>query len=268
MVIGILTDFGWDDGAVAVMKGVIKTMNAGVDCIDIAHEIKSYNIKEASFVLYRAYKYYPAGTIFLCVVDPGVGSKRKGIVVRYQGYYFVLPDNGLMSYVLWGSRDYEVWDLSNGKYHRKEVSHTFHGRDIFAPVCGHLSLGVGVQEFGMKLEEVKVFDLPVGLLKGDHLEAEVVFIDQYGNIITSIGREAEDELVGERFEVEFFYRGAGGVWKKRGGWEFWKVLYYQEKGLGEKILYFGSCELLELGLRESDLRRECGLEIGDRVMIK
>ena len=141
-----MTDFGNRDYYVGAMKGVILSINPDARIIDITHDIEPQNITSAAFVLSACYRDFPPATIFVCVVDPGVGSERRAIVVESNDHIFVGPDNGLFSFVL--NPNARVIAIKNDRFFRKPVSSTFHGRDIFAPVAAHLSLGIDLHELG------------------------------------------------------------------------------------------------------------------------
>src|SRR5512139_3136461 len=147
-IITLLTDFGLKDPYVASMRGVILSINPKCILVDITHQVDSHDIKEGAFILGQAYSNFPHGTIHLSVIDPGVGSGRKPILVVTENYYFVGPDNGLFTIALCRERVKQVVGLTNQKFFRSEISSTFHGRDIFAPVAAYLSLGVRPESFG------------------------------------------------------------------------------------------------------------------------
>ena len=148
MIIALLTDFGTKDYFVGAMKGVILNINENAKIIDITHEIEPQNIRSASFTLRACYKNFPPKTIFVAVVDPGVGSERRAILVETEDYFFIAPDNGLLSFIFNESDDFLVYEITNEKFFNQPVSQTFHGRDIFAPCAAHLSKGVLPAEFG------------------------------------------------------------------------------------------------------------------------
>jgi len=167
-IITLTTDFGLSDAYVAEMKGVILGINPDVRLVDITHSIEPQNILQAAFVLNTAYIYFPLGSIHLVIVDPGVGTKRKAIILKTEGFYFVAPDNGVLSHIIEVKgilgkgklpAGMEVFAISRSEYFRSPVSATFHGRDIFAPVAARLSLGEQPSDFGEKLGSIKVLPL-------------------------------------------------------------------------------------------------------------
>jgi len=187
-IIALLTDFGNSDIYVGVMKGVMKTIHPRAEFIDITHEIQPQNVRQAAFALLHSYRYFPTGTIFLVVVDPGVGSTRKPIAVQAGGHTFIAPDNGVLSYVLSELGDIRAVELSNAVYQLFPPSQTFHGRDIFAPAAAHLAVGVPLERLGPVLE--RIFKLPVPHMRFDEnrITGQVIHIDHFGNIMTNIGR--------------------------------------------------------------------------------
>jgi len=151
MVVALLTDFGMQDYYVAAMKGVILSIDTNANIVDITHKIPPQDVATASFILKACYKDFPRGTIFVCVVDPGVGSDRRALVVETDSYKFVAPDNGLLDGVLSESVDFRAFSITNRKYMRRDVSNTFHGRDVFAPIAAAISLGISLDSMGPEI---------------------------------------------------------------------------------------------------------------------
>src|SRR2546423_9682003 len=153
MLVTLLTDFGTHDYFVGAMKGALLTANPRATVVDLTHEIPAHDIATGAFTLLAAHDAFPAGTIHVAVVDPGVGSERRPLVIATHDYFFVGPDNGLFSYVCARSSDVRAFHVLNEKYFRAGVAPTFHGRDIFAPVAGALSNGVLPEEFGTEIQD-------------------------------------------------------------------------------------------------------------------
>jgi S-adenosylmethionine hydrolase len=188
-IITLTTDFGTRDSYVAAMKGVIVSINPEANIIDITHEISPCSVKEAASVIDDCRSFFPRGTINLAVVDPGVGRERRPIVVEACGQVFVGPDNGIFWPAIDADPAARIYRLDNPSYFLVSVSSTFHGRDIFAPAAGHISLGVQPSSMGAVLSDpvrltVRVPAIEEGILKG-----EVIRIDHFGNIITNIKLE-------------------------------------------------------------------------------
>jgi S-adenosylmethionine hydrolase len=187
-VIAFLTDFGLSDGYVGVMKGVVQSIAPQVCMVDITHDIPPQDVATASWVLATTYSYFPAETIFTCVVDPGVGSTRRPVAIYAGKWYFVGPDNGLFSYIQDEQPVHEAVALTNPAYHLAQVSHTFHGRDIFSPVAAHIARRVALGELGSAIDPTTLqrFSIARPVLQNGRIEAQVVHIDHFGNIITNI----------------------------------------------------------------------------------
>ncbi len=186
-VIALLTDFGAADIYVGVMKGVILSIDPQAQIVDITHSIQPQNVRQAAFALLNSYRYFPEGTVFLVVVDPGVGTDRKPVAVHAGKYTFVAPDNGVLSYVLYELRDAFAVELNNSSYQLAGVSSTFHGRDIFAPAAAHLGKGVALRALGTPLLNPVTLPEPELIISGKRVTGEVMHIDHFGNIITNIG---------------------------------------------------------------------------------
>ncbi|NJL58241.1 SAM-dependent chlorinase/fluorinase, partial [bacterium] len=186
--IALLTDFGLNDVYVGVMKGVIAGINPQARLLDITHAIPPQDVRQGALSLLDAYPYFPAGTIFLVVIDPGVGTARQPIAVQAGGYRFVAPDNGVLSYALATFDTLQVAALNNPDYRLPNVSQTFHGRDIFAPAAAHLAAGVPLALMGDALPDITRLPRPQLTVEGGHITGEVVHIDRFGNVITSIQR--------------------------------------------------------------------------------
>lgn len=185
--IALLTDFGTTDTYVGVMKAVIRGIAPDAALVDLTHAVQPQNIKQGAFLLLNSYRYFPVGTVFLVVVDPGVGSTRKPIAVRAGDYAFVAPDNGVLSYVLSEIEHYQAVQLENEQFRLAGTSNTFHGRDLFAPAAAHLAAGVPLEEFGKPVEKPVILrDAALKVAEG-RLHGEVLHIDHFGSAVTSIG---------------------------------------------------------------------------------
>ena len=185
-VITLLTDYGTSDYFVAALKGVILAINSHAQIVDLTHGIAPHHIEEGAFTLLAGYVSFPPGTIHVAVVDPGVGSTRRPIVVLSGEHLFVGPDNGLFTYILEKDSDARVFHLTNEKYFRHPVSNTFHGRDIFAPVAAALSLGVGCEELGHEIADpCRLQPLKPTQLKNGRVKGRIIHIDRFGNCITN-----------------------------------------------------------------------------------
>ncbi len=252
MIIALLTDFGDKDWFVGVMKAVILGINPNVKIIDITHEISPQDVHQAGFVLWNAYKYFPDKTIFVCVVDPGVGSERKIIAVETKKYIFIAPDNGLLDFVLSEVDVLRAVHVENKDYFLESVSSTFHGRDIFAPVSAYISRGVDLSELG---KEVKLGTLKEMFVKvsnvGDY-EGEVIYIDRFGNLITNL-------MVSKEFDGEVRLKDLviGKISRT-----------YSDVEIGQAVALIDSSGLIEIGIREDNASKILGVGRGEKVFLK
>lgn len=190
MIIALLTDFGTQDYFVGAMKGTILSINREAQIVDITHEIPPQDIQSASFTLRACYRDFQKKTIFTAIVDPGVGSDRRAILVKTADHYFIAPDNGLLSFVFNGDKTFRVFELANEKYFKHPTSDTFHGRDIFAPIAAHLSNGVKPAEFGNELKDfISVEENKPRKFSANKIEAEIIHTDRFGNLISNLRKE-------------------------------------------------------------------------------
>jgi S-adenosylmethionine hydrolase len=242
------------------MKGTILSIATNASIVDITHEIPPQDIRAAAFNLLAVYKDFPSGTIHVAVVDPGVGSARRGIIVNCAGQFFVGPDNGLFSWICVREASFGAVQLTNQKFFRHPVSSTFHGRDIFAPVAAALSRGAALEEFGPVIDDlVQLESLAPGRAEGGVTEATIIHIDRFGNCVTNLTREhvALDQIDG----------GARLVINDR---EVTAVrAFYADSGRGQDELYgiFGSAGFLEISARDSSAAKILGAQRGDPVLL-
>jgi len=185
-LIALITDFGYDDAYVGIMKGIIATLSPRATQIDLTHLIPPGDIQRTAFVLWQSANDFPKGTIFLAVVDPGVGTQRKAICLKCNNQIFIGPDNGIFSYLLYDS-DVQAFELNNPDYHLPNPGSTFHGRDIFAPAAAHIAEGIKLDQIGSKIQELQNLSKPKFILSGTSIQGEVISSDRFGNLFTSIG---------------------------------------------------------------------------------
>jgi len=252
-LITLTTDFGTDDPYIGTMKGVILSINPGVTIVDICHAIEPQNIAQAAFLLSTTYRYFPQGTIHVVVVDPGVGTPRKALLLVTAQAFFVAPDNGVLSYIVEESpSEKEVFSLTNPRFWLSPVSDTFHGRDIFAPVAAYLSLGIPPHEFGQPISSISTFPIPRPQTDEDGvLIGHILHIDRFGNLITDIKRE---DLPGGRLFIEVCGHIIDDLSRS-----------YEE---GEELLaIIGSSERLEVSLKNSSAATFLRAKMGDVVKV-
>ena len=257
-IITLLTDFGTKDPYVASMKGTILNINPQCTLVDITHHVKPHDIEEGAFVLATAYSFFPKGTIHLCVVDPGVGGPRKPLLFVTADYFFVGPDNGIFTLALQRERVKQIVALTNPKYFLSRVSTTFHGRDLFAPVVGHLSLGVKPNAFGHQVGRWTQLAFQKPWVEGRRLIGEILHIDAFGNLISNIDEEYLFHFVKENpFIIRAGKRIIRGL--KKGYWEGKR---------DERMALFGSGGLLEISVRESSAQKRLKVEKGDKIIVQ
>lgn len=243
-VIALLTDFGEDDFFVASLKAVILSLNPEARIVDISHRIPSFDIDAAGFVLFAASRYFPEGTIFLTIVDPGVGSKRRIILVQTEKYYFIAPDNGVLSLALAEEPIQQIRALTNPKFFLSHPSKTFEGRDKMAPAAAWLSKGTRIDAFSPPLKKIKKREVPEAQIKGDDVCGRVLYTDKFGNLITNIPAVLVECLAAEKGKESWsLFVGE----KKFGGLR----KNYSEAKKGEVFFLAGSLGLIEISAREA-----------------
>ncbi|MHA1615818.1 MAG: SAM hydrolase/SAM-dependent halogenase family protein [Candidatus Njordarchaeales archaeon] len=262
-IIALLTDFGYSDGYVGAMKGVILSINPEAIIVDLAHNLPKFNIRYAAFVLYSTFDYFPLNTIFVGVIDPGVGTAREPIIMRTKRYFFVGPNNGLFSLVLEKEELIEVRKIENPKYMLPKVSTTFHGRDIFAPAAAYLSKGVPVESFGSLLPSDAFIRIPYKVATIDEQNhtyiGEILAIDSFGNVITNIPGDAflRNEKYSSKFIIEI--RGHKHVTRF--------VKTYGEGSKGELILLIGSHDFVEIAINQGSAKDRIRANEGNEIII-
>ena len=188
-VVTLLTDFGTADEYVGVMKGVLLSICPSVSVVDISHEIEPQDIMQAAYAIPAYVPFFPPGTIHIVVVDPGVGSQRSILAVRSSGHFFIVPDNGVLSFLLSEQKSDTIVRVSNSEYFLEPLSATFHGRDIFAALGGHMACGAKLERLGARItmqDIVRLTDLKCQLSESGELVGKIVSIDRFGNLITNI----------------------------------------------------------------------------------
>jgi len=185
-LIALLTDFGERDSFVASMKGVILSINSSALLVDLSHQITSHQIQEAGYFLRSCYRYFPSGTIFIAVVDPGVGTERRALLVSASGWWFVGPDNGLFTEMLEQEANAKIWQINNPQYRLDTAGSTFDGRDVFAPAAAWLSQGIPPAFFGPTVHDPIRRSVAIPVWHEDVLIGKIVSVDRFGNLISNI----------------------------------------------------------------------------------
>ncbi len=245
-VITLLTDYGTRDYYVGSIKGVITSINPHANIIDITHDIKSQDIIEAAFMIYSAYKYFPIRSIHTVIVDPTVGGNRRILLVVTDEYYFVAPDNGVLSLIYDTDTVSTVYEVNAEHYFLSEISQTFHGRDIIAPVAAWLSKGIESDKFGESITDYLKLTLPKPrLLPPKSLKGVILHIDRFGNMISNITiddiKKAQEEYKSESFKVVIGKYEINSLKRT-----------YCEGTKGELIALIGSINHLEVASYQSD----------------
>jgi S-adenosylmethionine hydrolase len=272
-IVTLTTDFGYDDAYVAAVKGAILNINPGASIVDVSHSIRPQDILQAAFILNAAYRYFPKQTVHVAIVDPGVGSERRGVILKTASAIFVAPDNGILSYVIDDlfseknvpsieqthgltevvfKKGLEAAAITDPRFWRQPVSPTFHGRDIFAPVAAGLSLGISPYEFGEKISSLHVLPVPRPSLDADgNVAGQVLHVDRFGNLITNIG---SGTLPGKNVVIEIGGRCIQGI----------SDYYSQSEGI---MAVVGSSGYLEISLRDGSACDFLDMAVGDEIRV-
>jgi S-adenosylmethionine hydrolase len=261
MLVTLLTDFGTRDYFVGAMKGALLSVSPRAQVVDLTHDVAPHDIAEGAFTLLNAYHTFPPQTVHIAVVDPGVGSARRPLLVVTRTFYFVGPDNGLFSYVCEREGEVQVFQLTNEKYFRPAVSSTFHGRDIFAPVAGALLNGVSPAELGPQITDyVRLAPLAPAQIDDDTIAAAIIHIDRFGNCVTNITRaELPDETIARGLVLQV---GAHYVRSFR--------RFFTEGSFGAREIFaiWGSAGFLEIAAARDSAARLLGVVHGQRVIVQ
>lgn len=268
----LMTDFGVKDGAVAAMKGVILSIDQEVPILDLTHKIKAFNIQEGAYRLYQTMEYYPKGSVFICIVDPGVGTERKAVVAKLKnGYFFVGPDNGILTYVarFYGVDEIREIDQETNRLQGRNSSYeTFHGRDIFAFIGGRLASGkIEFNKIGKALNKFVEFEIAEPEIGSDFIKGSALVLDgDYGNVWTNIdGRITEKLSVknGEMLNVRIEKNG--------------KILYsgkmklsdsFGEVQVGDPLIYINSVGSLAIGINQGNFASKFGVGPGSTLTLR
>jgi len=255
-IITLLTDFGTQDYFVGAIKGVILSINPYARIVDITHDLPSQDIESAAFNLLSCYRDFPADTIHVAVVDPGVGSERRALAIECATQIFVGPDNGIFSWICEREKKYRAFSITAEKLFRQPVSATFHGRDIFVPVAAALSAGTQIDELGEPVKDiVRLAPLTPKTLDNRTIEARIIHIDRFGNCTTN--------LTLDHLREDMFDRGAKLTINQHEIIKFCRS--FADANDAKPFCFFGSAGFLEIGVKNSSaqeiLKAQCGLSI-------
>lgn len=256
-IIAFLTDFGLRDHYAGTMKGVALGICPDATLIDISHEIPPHDVLAGALELAACYRYFPAGTVFLVVVDPGVGSSRRGIAADTGDYKWVAPDNGVLTVVFEETPPRKIVEVTERRYARPSVSRTFEGRDRFAPAAAWLAKGLELSALGRPAGTVHRLELPRPSIDADGLTGKVLRVDRFGNLITNIDRKTFDKLAQDgALEIRLGVHQVPRV-----------VSTYADIGPGEVCALFGSTDHLEVASNGASAASQLGIERGVAVQI-
>ncbi len=260
-VVTLLSDFGLGEGYAAQMKGIILDKCPSAVIIDVSHDVERHNISMGSFILETTAPYFPIDTIHVAVVDPGVGSARKAIVIECNNAIFVGPDNGLLAQASEKLGLKSIYEIREKEFQRKSVSSTFHGRDVFAYVAGLIASGRKPEDVGPKLSQIEKLDLSPPRLSGQTLACQVLHIDVFGNVITNVPEKVVQEMpakIGERVEIRSRLRKLQARY----------VRAYHEIDRDNMAVLVGSQGFLEIAVREGSARDRLDVEPLEKLELR
>jgi S-adenosylmethionine hydrolase len=262
-LITLLTDFGIQDEYVGVMKGVIARIHPDTRTVDITHQLDPQDVAHGAFILAASFSYFPDGTIHVAIVDPGVGGERRILAVEAASHRFLAPDNGLLERVLADQTDMTIVSVENERYFLSPVSHTFHGRDIFAPVAAHLACGLPLCELGPVVQREQIVTgiaSPCRFDSARAIDGLVVAIDRFGNLMTNIDaatlEQLERRFPGAAMTVELAGRRIHGI-----------ASTYQNGSSHAPMAILGSRGLLEISVNCASAHQILGVGKNDRVRV-
>lgn len=257
-IVAFLSDFGTRDHYAGTLKAVVLGVCAEATLVDIGHDIPAHDVMTGALELAACYRYFPHGTVFLAVVDPGVGSSRRGLAADTGDYRFVAPDNGVLSAVFCETPPKKVVELTERKYARATISKTFEGRDRFAPAAGWLAKGIPLASLGRAVTDFQLLDLPRPVVNGGQISGEVVRVDRFGNLITNIDRPAFEHLA-----------AGAAIAVRAGSHEIGRVVTtYADAPAGELCALFGSTDHLEIAVNAGDAAAQLALARGAVVTVR
>jgi S-adenosyl-L-methionine hydrolase (adenosine-forming) len=257
-LIALVSDFGTRDHYVGAMKGVILSINPEATVVDVSHDLPPHDIAAAADELACTYKYFPPGTVFLVVIDPGVGSARRGIAVEAGEWRFVAPDNGVLSGVFVDHPPKKIVELTERRYARPTVSRTFEGRDRFAPAAAWLSKGVHLPAFGRPVSDPAILERALPIVGDGSVSGVVTRIDRFGNVITNLDRKTCERLTD----------GSAALKLEIAGHSIHRIVStYTEINAGEVAALFGSTDHLECAMRAERAADRLDVKTGDGVVL-
>lgn len=257
-IITLTTDFGLKDPYVAEMKAVILSISPNATIVDVTHEIDKFDVRMGAYVLASASRYFPNRTIHVAVVDPGVGTKRRPIIVQTEQASYVGPDNGLLVLAAINQGIKHIYEISNRKLMLSKISATFHGRDVFAPAAAHLTRGISAANFGLEIREISTPDFTRIVRRKNTIVGEVIHVDGFGNIITNLGKkELESMKIKHTANIK--------LKKTRLKLNFCKA--YAEAKKHKPLALLGSHNFLEISINQGNAAELFKIKSGDKVTV-
>ncbi|MCU0242720.1 MAG: SAM-dependent chlorinase/fluorinase [Vicinamibacteria bacterium] len=258
-IVALLTDFGSQNHFVAAVKGAILSVCPEATLVDVLHDLPPFDIANAAFELHCVWRYFPRGTVFVVVVDPGVGSPRRALACETEGRFFIGPDNGLFTWIL-REQEARLHAITNMSLSRAEIAPTFHARDIFGPLAGHLARGIDLEEVGPRVGDPVLLDVPACVrIGGQEWQGSVIHIDRFGNITTNLSKselltvgslDASSEVILPEKHVRMPLRSS-----------------YATVSLGSFCAVVGSSGFLEISRHRAPAASRLGVACGDRLRI-
>jgi S-adenosylmethionine hydrolase len=260
-VVVYMSDFGWSDPYAGIVRGVIDRLSDGrVKVIDLTHDIESFNILAGAYVLYTSYRYFRRGSTFLVVIDPGVGTRRRPVVIVTRNYYFVGPDNGVMYPAAYDDGIEAVYVISNEAVYLKPVSMSFHGRDIFAPAATLIALGVNPASLGDRIRAEDLVKLKLReSCRAGPVKAKVVYVDRFGNVALGLEKDCVEKLCSKSSLVK--------VITPSGTFAAKCYPVFSHARPGELVFYLNSLGFPELAVNLGSAASRLGVRVGDEVLL-
>ena len=259
-LITLLTDFGDRDYFVASMKGVILSINPDVRIVDLSHQIAPYQVDEAGYVLKSCYRYFPEGTIHVAVVDPGVGSARRPLIAKSERYFFLAPDNGLLTPILAEESEMEVREIENTDYRLTSPGHTFDGRDLFAPAAAWLAKGEPVSSFGRVIDNPVRRSIADPIWQGQSLVGQIEYVDRFGNLISNMTvKHIQEFLTAAGRQDPVIHIGASTI--------HGLVASYSEGSSDTPSALINSCGKLEIFLDRNHAAQRLQIAVGGEIRL-
>ena len=259
-ILSFLTDFGTTSGYIAQMKAVALSITQPIQFVDISHSIPAQNIQAGAFVLQTTVPFFPKGSVHVAVVDPGVGSMRKGLVIITKSQILIGPDNGLLLPAAYMLGDFVVYEIANESLYHHPISETFHGRDIFTPVAAHILNGLPFNQIGPKYMEYVDFKFPEPKFEGESIQGVVLYIDDFGNVITNITKDMFIDKSYQNKEIEV-------VMKERVN-KVPLVRSYGSREKGTLLALFGSQEFLEFSMNHGNAAHYLNVSLGTEFSLR